>query len=248
MTRRLIAICFLLAGAACAQVQTETSTNPAKHSWGADARRWDPLAVVSVDMLRAPSRAVRDFEKASHCIAKQDWRRAAENLEKGLAIYPNDATAYNNLGVVYDRLGQPGEASQALQQAILLNRGLAPAYVNLGRIRFREKDYREAESLLTKANSLASPPDADELFLLAYAQLSNHHQEEAIQTARQGHDADFVHHASLHLVAASAYEQQGKIAESIAELKVLLNEEPAGPEMEHVRTLLARYQSQVSAR
>ena len=95
---------------------------------------------------------------------------------------------------------------------------------------------------------MAPAENADELFLLAYAQLTDHHLDQALQTSQQGHAAKLDHHAYLHLVAANAYEQQSKIADSMSELERYLNEEPNGPRAEQVRKALATFQAQTATR
>ena len=221
----------------------------AKHTESSDPSSWAAhAAFISVKELGVPSNAAKEFEKASRLIAKQDWAKATERLRKGIALYPNYAIGYNNLGAAYSHLGNNAQARKALQQAITLDDRLAPAYVNLGRLSFLEKDYSSAESLLTKAVSMAPAENADELFLLAYAQLTDQHLDQALQTSRQGHEAKLGHHAYLHLVAANAYEQQNKIAQSISELQTYLSEEPNSLRAEKVRSAIATLQSQVAAR
>jgi hypothetical protein len=95
---------------------------------------------------------------------------------------------------------------------------------------------------------MAPAENADELFLLAYAQLTDQHLDQALETSRQGHEAKLVHHAYLHLVAANACEQQNKIAQSISELQTYLSEEPNGPREEKVRSAIATLQAQGGAR
>lgn len=221
----------------------------AKHTESSDPSSWTSHAgFISVKDLGVPSNAAKEFEKASRLIAKQDWTKATERLHKGLAIYPKYAAGYNNLGAAYSHLGNNAQAREALQQAITLDDRLAPAYVNLGRLSFLEKDYSSAESLLTKAVNMAPAENADELFLLAYAQLTDQHLEQVLQTSRQGHEAKLDHHAYLHLVAANACEQQNKIAQSISELQTYLSEEPHSPRGEKVRSAIATLQAQVTAR
>lgn len=200
-------------------------------------------AFVSAVELGTPSNAVKEFEKASHLIAKQDWPKAVERLRKAIADYPSYAAAYNNLGIVYLRMGKSSQAREALQKAISLNDHLAPAYVNLSRVNISANDFQDAESLLSKATSLA-PPDAATLSLLAFAQLSDQHLDQAIETSHQGHATRVSQHGFLHLVAARAYEQKHRIPDSIAELQLYLSEEPGGPRAEEVRKALATLQTQ----
>lgn len=212
----------------------------ARHMDKPGPTNWVPAAsFISASDLGMPSSAAREFEKANRLMAKQEWEKATERLHKGLAIYPRYAAAYNNLGAVYSHLGNNTEAREALQKAIALDDRLAAAYVNLGRLSFLEKDFPTAESLLAKAINLAPAQNADELFLLADAQLTDHHLDEALQTSRQGHAEKLDHHASLHLLAANAYEQQNRINDCISELQLYLDEEPNGSSAERVRQALA---------
>jgi len=221
---------------------------PAKHM-ESDASRWArDAAFVSVRDLGVPSNAAKEFEKANRLIAKQDWRKATEHLDKGLAIYPKYAAGYNNLGAAYSHMGKNAQAREVLQKAIALDDRLAPAYVNLGRLCFLENDYPGAESFLTKAQSLAPVANADQLLLLAYAQLTDHHLDQALTTVRQGHSSQFNQHAFLHLVAARAYELQHKIADSAAELETYLREDPGGIQAEKVKQALATLRTQTAAR
>ena len=220
----------------------------ARHTEQSDPSHWAPAAsFISVAELGVPPAAAKEFEKANRLIAKQDWAKAAVRLQKGLSIYPKYAAGYNNLGAVYCHRGNNAQAREALQRAIALDDHLAPAYVNLGRLSFLENDYAGAESLLTKAVNLEPAANADELFLLAYAQVTDHHLDQAIETSRKGH-AKFGQHAFLHLVAANAYEQQHRIADSISELRTFLDEEPTGPRADKVKTAIATLQAQTKPR
>jgi hypothetical protein len=203
-------------------------------------------AFISVSDLGIPAPAAKEFDKASHLIARQDWPSATKRLQKAVAMYPNYAAAYNNLGAAYSRMGNVSEARTALQQAITLNDHLAAAYVNLARVDFIEKNFPDAESLLDKASSLG-PADANQLKLQAYAQLMDQHIEEAIDTAHRGHAAQVRGHAFLHLVAAHAYELEKKIGDSIAELKIYLSEEPTAARVDEVKKAIATLQTQLAS-
>ncbi len=162
----------------------------ARHTEKSDPGSWAAHAsFISVTELGVPSSAAKEFEKASRMIARQDWAKATERLQKGLTLSPNYAAGYNNLGAVYSHLGNNALAREALQRAISLDDRLAPAYVNLGRLSFLEKDYSSAEAFLTKAISMAPAANADELLLLAYAELTDHHLDQALQTSHQGHSS-----------------------------------------------------------
>ena len=203
-------------------------------------------AFISVSHLGIPASAAKEFDKANHLIARQDWPNATKRLQRAVAMYPNYAAAYNNLGAAYSRMGSIADARTALQQAISLNDHLAAAYVNLARVDILEKDFPDAESLLDKASSLG-PPDANQFKLLAYAQIMDRRFDQAIDTAHRAHVSQVSAHAFLHLAAAHAYEQERKIGDAMAELQTYLSEEPAAPRADEVRRAIATLQTQLAS-
>jgi tetratricopeptide (TPR) repeat protein len=198
-------------------------------------------AFVSVRELSVPPAAEKEFEKANRLIVKRDWVKATGRLRRAIAIYPQYAAAYNNLGAVYARMGQIPPACEALKKAIALDEHMAMAYVNLGRVSFTAREFPAVEAFVGKALSLAAP-DADELTLLAFAQVADQHLDQAIETSRQAHRSQLNNHAYLHVVAAKANELQGKDDAAVAELQQYLSEEPTGKRSERVRAMLAKFQ------
>ena len=215
----------------------------ARHTGGFETQGLAVAAFVSVSDLSVPATARKEFEKANHLISKQDWVKAKERLSKAIALYPDYASAYNNLGAVYTHMGEIGQAREALQKAVSLDGHMALAYVNLGRVSFTTKDFPEVETFIEKAMSLAAP-DAEQLKLLAYAQLADQHLDQVIETSRQAHRSQLSHHAFLHVLAAKANELKSKSDDSIAELQQYLREEPTGPRAEKIKNVLAAFQAQ----
>ena len=219
----------------------------AKRIGSSESQRFVAAAFVSVSELGIPPNAQKEFEKASGLISKREWAKAKERLSKAIAIYPNYAAAYNNLGAVYSHTGDMAQAREALQRAIVINDHMAITYVNLGRVSYRTKDFAGVEGLISKALALGAP-DADELTLLAYAELAERHLDQVIETSEQAHRTQLKNHAYLHVVAAKADEMQGKDDAAVAELQQYLDEEPTGKRAERVRTMLAKFLVQPAAR
>lgn len=201
---------------------------------------------VSVSDLHVPTSAAKEFGKANQMIAHEQWSKAADRLHKAVNIYPSYAAAYNNLGAVYSRMGDLADAQLAFKEAISLDDHLAAAYVNLARLDFAEKNFTDAETLLNKESSL-SVPSADELYLLAYAEMMNHHLDQALETSRHAHAIQLSHHAFLHLVAAHVYEEIAKFRESVAELETYLGEEPTAPRTEDVKKAISTLQAKITS-
>ena len=101
-------------------------------------------------------------------------------------IYPSYVEAHKNLGAIYNRLGDQGHEREALQQAIRPDDHFAPAYINLARLTLSDRNFFEAEYLLTTARAI-DPTHVEALVLLADAQLLNGHPEQALVTSRKAH-------------------------------------------------------------
>lgn len=194
-------------------------------------------ALVSASDLGIPARARRELDAAYKFFGKQDLSHAEQMLRKAIAIYPPFAVAYNNLGVIYARLGDSEREREALQKAISINEHFAPAYVNLGKMNIAAGDFGSAQTALTKASQF-DPVDPATLILLAYAELMDRRFDEAVATSRKAHSLDKPH-ALVHRLAANALEQEQRANDAIAELQLFLAEEPTGPAADKARKDLA---------
>ncbi|SRR5579872_735699 len=192
--------------------------------------------------LMIPGKARKEFDKASEQISKQDWKKALDQLNKAVAIYPGYAEAYNNMGAVYAHLGDRSHEREVLQRAVDLNDHFAAAYVNLARMDIADHDFPSAETRLNKAVSI-EPLDTMSLVLLSNVQLMNLKYDEAIATARKVHSMSQAPHAVSHYVAARAFEAEKKPAEALSELQTFLNEEQSGPRADAARKELAALKS-----
>lgn len=190
-------------------------------------------AFVSTSDLGVPSRARKEFDKASQLISKRELDQAIQKLNKAISIYPGYAGAYNNLGVVYAWRGDQVRERESLETAIRLNDHFALAYLNLGRLNVASGDFPAAETVLDKASAF-DPSDPLALILLTWAEFQQGHFDEAIATSRKAHLLGKPH-AFAHRVAARAFEQEKNRAGAVAELELFLKEGPAGPPAEAAR-------------
>ena len=200
--------------------------------------------LVAVNDLKVPPRARKEFDKASELLAKNNLKKAMERLQRALSIDPDYAEAYNDLGVVYSRLGDKAQAREALQKAVSLNDHLAPAYVNLARLAIVDRDFPQAETLLNRATA-DDPDDAMILVLLANMELLNLHYDQALATCRRAHSLPHTPHAAAHYIAARVFEHEGRAAEALNQLRIFLAEEQAGPRAEAARKEMALLQAKL---
>jgi tetratricopeptide (TPR) repeat protein len=213
------------------QTVTVKRTDEAEQGKGAGAS-------VSVAEMNIPKGAHKLFAKASDAIAAQDWKKAINQLNQAVAIYPQYVQAYTNLGVVYHRMGDRENERTALQTAITLDDHYAPAWVNMGWMAIAQQNYPAAETALDRAASL-DPTNAQALLMLANVELMNLHYDQAIANCRKVHSLGSDPHALVHFIAARAFEHESRLPDAASELKTFLKEEPSGVRADAARKELA---------
>ncbi len=201
---------------------------------------------VSAADLNVSPKARKEVDKANEEMALHNWKKALEHLNKAVSLAPQYATAYNNMGVLYDKMGDIPHEEEALQKAVSLDGHFAPALLNYGKLCLRQKNPLQAETLLQRAAS-SDPNDAEIVTLLSYAEFMNRHFDAAINNALQAHSSGRDHSAFLHYIAARAYQQENQQQRALAEFEDFLKEEPKGPRADLVRADVARMQQQAQA-
>ncbi len=194
---------------------------------------------VSASSLKIPTKARKELDKANQAMARQQWSKAAELLNKAISIYPQYAAAYNNLGVMYAHINDPAHEKDAIEKAFSLDDHYVPACENLAKIYLREKDFSRAQAVLGKALSV-DPNNVLSLTLLADTQYMERQYGAAIATAQKVHALPNQHSSTIHYIAAMAYEQESRRQDALAELQMFLKEEPTGPRADRVRSDMAK--------
>jgi tetratricopeptide (TPR) repeat protein len=184
-------------------------------------------STVDVSMLNAPKKAVQELRKGNDLMKNQEWQKAVEHLQKAVAIDPEFAAAYNNLGVAYSRVGDLAHEREALDQSLRLNDHNAAALVNRAHLALRELDLAGAEGYLTRATA-ADPQNAQTLVVLAKVQFLCGHYEAALTSTRKVHMLPHRQYAIVHYFAARACEGTNHLQDAAAELRQFLQEEPHG--------------------
>ena len=102
----------------------------------------DPVAAPAIHVERSGRQrrsAKQVNEYALWCIENDMWNEARSHMERALSQDSLSASLHNNLGIVYERLGQTDRASEFYQRALLLKPGEEAYQVNLQELRQRQQ-------------------------------------------------------------------------------------------------------------
>jgi tetratricopeptide (TPR) repeat protein len=199
-------------------------------------------SMVSATDMNVSNKARKELDKANQEMAMQNWKKSLEHLNQAIALAPQWATAYNNLGVLYARMNDIPHEEEALKKAVSLDPKFSPALINYGKLCITQKDFPQAEELLQRAVSV-EPDNPESLMLLADAAYMDRHFDAAIAASHQAHSSNQDHPSFVHYIAARAYQQENNQAQALAEFKIFLQEEPKGPRADHVRGDMAKIES-----
>lgn len=98
-------------------------------------------------------------------LQREDYQQAADYMRQVIDLDPEAADAWYFLGLASHGLDRPGEAVEALDQAIILDGGFAPAYLARGRVVQERQPDRLAEDYLRAI-------EADPLLVEAYLEIA----------------------------------------------------------------------------
>lgn len=120
-----------------------------------------PAGTVSAKTLRhsVPKAARKLIEHAQKLSKSGDYAAAAADLEKALALDPENADILNNLGAQYFRLFRYPEAEAQLKRAIELDPSSSTAHCNLAATLFAQGQAQPAEKEARRALELSGSND-----------------------------------------------------------------------------------------
>jgi len=196
---------------------------------------------VTVAELNVPKEASEELDRGNNEMQHSKWKKAAEHFNKAVAIYPQYASAYYNLSLAYNHLGESNEQRGALQNALKINDRFVPALVGMAHLEVSDQHPGQALALLDKAVA-AEPTNVEALALRVRVDFMQGQDQQAIADAQKVHSLPHHGYASVHYTAAGAYQRLNRIPEMIVELKTFLQEDPNNPKADYVRQTIAELQ------
>ncbi len=205
-----------------------------------DANDSSTESAISTAALAIPDSAKTEFERGIEAMRHEKLGDAEKRLRKAVEKYPSYADAWNALGVVAMKRGEPEAGRRNFVEAMRVDPDFAPAAVNMARLLVPERKNRDAIQYLQKSLAL-DPRNSDAWSLLALAQFNEGDLDGAIASAERAHKFPHPGNAAMHFLAATIYDRQRRIDDVARELELYLQEDPNGINADRARKGLKNY-------
>ncbi len=194
---------------------------------------------ISARALSIPEKAQKRFRKGFEALNKKnDPQKAVKEFQAAFRAFPDYYEAQFMLGMACLRLKSYREAQEALEKAVGMEPKFFAPYFPLAALLIFEKQYDQAERLLTRGMQL----DAQNWrfpFELARENAERGRWDKAIdygRTARARPNAP----STVHLLMADLYSSTGQDKAAVRELQEFEKADPQSPLMPRVRDALAK--------
>jgi len=182
---------------------------------------------VSALDLRAPAKAIKQFNHGMAKLKAQRPKEAIPFFKKAVGLYPEFVSAHIGLGMAYfDQ--KDDRAKDEFKSATLLDDQFPLGFFDLGVVQLLSHDYPDAESNLQKAAEL-TPGDPKSLTLLAYTQNRTRQYAQSLQIAQRVHALDHRGMARVHYIAMASALSLHDFPRAENELALFLAEDPTNP-------------------
>jgi tetratricopeptide (TPR) repeat protein len=201
-------------------------------------------STVSVTALNAPEPARKAFGKGVAAMTDEKWASAQKNFEKALAIDPDYAAAWSDLGQVLVEQSKPTEARAAWEKAVQADPKYIKPYVQLTRLALAEKRTQDAITIGGRAVAM-NPLEFPELyFYYAVANFNLKHYDVAEANARRAIDVDSDHEIPrAHLLLATLLVAKGDRAGAMEHFKKYLEISPKAADAKQVQRAITELET-----
>ncbi len=192
--------------------------------------------------------AARDLYKQAMESAKSgDPKKAIEDLNKALEIYPNFMAALNQLGVQYMEAKEWGKAIEVLRKAIAIAPEAFHPHLNYGIVLYQLKDYKAATdqlSLAIQKDGTSGPAH----FYLGRVMVSVGNYDAAETSLRQAIDLGGEEAVEAHRYLGAVFIEKHDSNRAADELETYLKLAPKVRDAERIRAIVKDLRNQASAK
>jgi Flp pilus assembly protein TadD len=193
------------------------------------------LGVIDVALVNVPKQAADFYQKGLAAVRAGDSKKAVEELNSAVALFPDFPLALNELGVQYLKLGQPDKSAAALQSAVKLSPNSSTVRLNYGIALLNKKEFTGAEEQLRQALKLndGSPTAHMYLGITLVNQRLYEEAEKELQQAVSTAGGEGLGQAHYYL--GGLYWKKGDYKRAADELELYLQRTPNARDAERVR-------------
>jgi tetratricopeptide (TPR) repeat protein len=190
--------------------------------------------------------AARDlYKQAVESAAAGDKKKAIEQLNEALKLYPNFMTALNELGVQYMALQEWRKAAEALRAALKIGPEAFHPRLNYGIVLLQLKDYKAAVAELQLAvQKDSSSAVAHFQFGRALVNVGNY--DAAERELKQSLSIGGGESAEAHRYLGAVYIEKHDSARAADALEAYLKLAPKAKDADRIRTIVKDLRSQAS--
>lgn len=201
-------------------------------------------AVVSVQDLALPGKAVKAFMKGTELLTKGNAAASVEHFLKAIELAPACYRPYHNLALAYLRLGQLDAAAKNFQKSIDLTKSaFAPSLFGLSMILYKRADFADAK-LLVDQGLADDPASTIGKYCLGLIQYSLGHladsERSALDAMAHGGESD------AYILLAQIHERTNNPTAVLADVQSYLKLSPNGALRPSALELLHRAQLQLA--
>jgi tetratricopeptide (TPR) repeat protein len=193
---------------------------------------------ISARQLGVPHKALHDYDDAQKELARHETDSAVKSLEHTVALAPQFAAAWNELGTIAYRTGKFERAEQCFRRALDQDPQAFEPLVNLGGVLVTLRRTAEALDYNLRA-ALAQPRDvpANSQLGQAYFQAGNY--DLALKYLERARQIDPTHYSHPQLYLAEIHSRRGDRPAAAADLEDFLKHHPDWPQAAALRQAIA---------
>jgi Tfp pilus assembly protein PilF len=199
--------------------------------------------VVNAALAGVPSGARDLYQKALESARTGNHKKAVEELQNAIAIYPNFPLALNELGVQYLKLKQPDKAVLSFAAALKLSPDEFLPRLNYGIALAEQKSFGEAEVQLRQALKKNDSSPAGHLYLgITLISLHNYleAEKELLRSITLGGESMGLAHYYL----GGIYWQKKQNQAAADQLELYLQLAPNSPDADRTRATIKELRKQ----
>lgn len=211
---------------------------------------------LSAQPYKAPPNARKAYEKGLDAENKSKLAEARKYFEQAVTLYPKYASAWFQLGTLFERENQKDSARDAYTRATAIDMKFLPPYLSLASMAFEDRDWGAVLQLTNHILDLdpfnygdtnSYVLDLDELnpaeayFYNAVANYQLNRIDEAEKSVLKAERSDLLtHFPQLHVLLAEIYTRKENYDGAILELRSYLELAPHAKDADVIRRRLAK--------